>query len=223
MSVQSPFLRLREMWRLALILLMFLGTGAVLRSYELGVATSPRVDFSSFPPVVREWAGEDVSITASMRDSFKAGSFLFRTYRNPTISTEVSLFLVYFPSQKIGETIHSPKNCLPGSGWVPVQSGQIRISPGQLDQFEVNRYVFARGTERQLVLYWYEAHGRSLASEYKVKYRLVLDSLSMGRSDGALIRVSTPIKNTETDEQAQARLLRFLGELLPVSRRYIPQ
>ena len=223
MRTQMARLLPREVGRFAFIVLTILGTWGVLRSYQQSMVTLPRVDFSSFPPVIENWAGEDVAVAASMRDSFQAGDFLFRTYRNPIISAEVSVFLVYFPSQKIGETIHSPKNCLPGSGWVPAQSGHIRVARGQRAPFEVNRYVVSRGTERYLVLYWYEAHGRSLASEYKVKYYLVLDSISMRRSDGALIRVSTPIKATESDDQAQARLLQFLDELLPVSHRYIPQ
>jgi len=135
----------------------------------------------------------------------------------------VDLFLAYFPSQRAGDTIHSPKNCLPGAGWSPVEARRISIAlPGRAP-FPANRYVIAKGSERQLVLYWYWAHERAVASEYLAKFYLVADSIRMNRSDGSLVRVTTPLNAGETADAAQARLLAFAANVVPLINPYVPR
>jgi EpsI family protein len=87
----------------------------------------------------------------------------------------------------------------------------------------VNRYVIAKGDERQVVLYWYWAHDRALASEYWAKFYLVADSIRLNRSDGSLVRVITPLPRGETVEAAQQRLLSFTRNVVPQLDRYIPR
>jgi EpsI family protein len=135
----------------------------------------------------------------------------------------IDLFVAYFPSQRAGDTIHSPKNCLPGAGWAPVQSERISLSIAGHAPFDANRYLIAKGDSRQLVLYWYWAHDRGVASEYWAKYYLVADSIKMNRSDGALVRVTTPLKVGETVEAAQQRIMPFVSELVPQLNTYIPR
>jgi EpsI family protein len=184
----------------------------------------PRLPLNSFPHQLGNWVGWDVPIPPDALAVLGNGEFLLRVYRNESVRAPyVDLFLAYFPSQRTGDTIHSPKNCLPGSGWSPVESSKISVSlPGHAP-FPANRYVIAKSTDRSLVLYWYWAHNRGVASEYWAKFYLVADSVRMNRSDGALVRVTTPLRAGESSDAAQERLLSFAGEFTPTLNSYIPQ
>ena len=144
-----------------------------------------------------------------------------RVYRRNFGEPAVDLFIAYFPSQRTGNTMHSPKNCLPGSGWDPVSSDRVEI-PYRGGRASVNRYIIARGAERQLVLYWYQAHDRIIASEYTAKICLVVDAIRMSRTDGALVRIVTPIPPGEGLTKAQLRAESFAQQLVPSLETYIP-
>jgi EpsI family protein len=94
--------------------------------------------------------------------------------------------------------------------------------PGH-EPFPANRYLIAKGDSRQLVLYWFWAHDRGVASEYWAKFYLVADSIKMNRSDGSLVRITTPMYPGETADTAQQRLLPFIGDVLPLLDSYIPR
>jgi EpsI family protein len=157
-------------------------------------------------------------------DRLGPGSFLLRRYNLiPPTGPDVDLFLAYFPSQRTGDTIHSPKNCLPGSGWTPTESRIVTLTLPDHSAFPANRYVVSRGDSRTLVLYWYRAHDRGLASEYAAKVYLVADAIRMNRSDGSLVRLTTPMLPGETSDAAQQRVLPFADALGPLLDSYIPR
>jgi EpsI family protein len=104
----------------------------------------------------------------------------------------VSLYVGYYASQRQGDTIHSPQNCLPGAGWQPVEGGSAPLDVGGR-RLTVNRYVIQKGLDRQVVLYWYQGRGRVIANEYANKFWLMLDAARLHRSDGALVRVVAPV------------------------------
>ena len=179
---------------------------------------------SSFPAQLDSRTGTDVPIPEEELRVLGPGDFLYRNYasENQALS-DIDLFIAYFPSQRTGDTIHSPKHCLPGSGWLPVDSLIVTVSlPGQTP-FPANRYVIAKAGQRRLVLYWYLAHGRAVASEYSAKYYLVADSIRLHRSDGALIRVVTALPQGESADSAQQRLLSFVASFVPDLDRYVPR
>ena len=134
----------------------------------------------------------------------------------------MNLYIAFFPSQRTGDTIHSPRNCLPGAGWVPTESGRIMIPTGTGKSIEANRYIVTQGLDQMLVLYWYQSHGRTTPSEYWAKYYLVTDSLRLNRTDGALVRVITAIGKNENAQQAEARAVKFSEAILPRLNKYIP-
>ncbi|MFM2123632.1 MAG: EpsI family protein [Acidobacteriota bacterium] len=109
--------------------------------------------------------------------------------------TPVSFFVAGFRSQRTGKAPHSPKNCLPGSGWLPLDDRIIQVDVGQRGSIEVNRYVIAHGDQRSLVLYWYQSRDRAVASEYKAKFWVVADAMRYNRTDTALVRIVVPIEN----------------------------
>src|SRR5207245_5873265 len=183
-----------------------------------------RQPLKAFPQQLGEWSGTDVAISHDVLDVLGQGDFLLRVYqddsgRNP----DVDLFLAYFSNQRAGDTIHSPKNCLPGAGWSPIEASRISISSPGRAPFPANPYLISKGAERQLVLYWYWAHDRAVASEYAAKFYLVTDSIRMNRSDGSLIRVSTALGPDQDVESAQQLLLSFAGEVVPRINTYVPR
>lgn len=183
-----------------------------------------RLPLRSFPLRIWNWTGSDVSIARDVLDTLGPGDFLLRAYRDSDASQPpVDLFIAYFPSQRSGDTIHSPQNCLPGAGWTPIHDDRTVLSvPGFLP-FSVNRYVIAKGDSRQFVLYWYWAHNRGVASEYWAKFYLVVDSIRTHRSDGSLVRLSTVLLPGESASVAERRVLPFAQSVVPLLGDYVPK
>ena len=136
----------------------------------------------------------------------------------------VSLYAGYYGSQRQGDTIHSPLNCLPGAGWLPARQGRISVGvangTGETREIEVNRLVVEKGLDRRLVLYWYQSHGRVVASEYWGRAYMVLDAVRLSRTDGALVRIITPVGESEADAERNA--VDFMQSLFPLLDRYLP-
>lgn len=183
----------------------------------------PRQELASFPLPVGDWTGREVRVSQDVWDFLGDGDFMARVYFRSPEEPFIDLFIAYFPTQRTGNTIHSPQNCLPGAGWAPVAQGQILLAgPGGVP-VRANRYVIAKGLERRLVLYWYQAHGRAVASEYWAKFYLVADSIRLNRSDGALVRVVTAFRTDNELASAEKRAAEFASQILPLLDRYIPQ
>jgi len=205
--------------RFALTAAMLIAAALLLHARNQREIVPAHRESSTFPLQLGSWSGADVSISKEVLDVLGPGDFLFRNYSRSD-DAPVNLFLAYFPTQRVGDTIHSPKNCLPGGGWAPLQSGRtpLQIS-GQT--IVVNRYLIAKGSERALVLYWYSAHGRTTASEYVSKLYLIEDSIRMNRSDGALARITTDLRPSEDVAIAEQRLLAFLSDAAPSVESYL--
>lgn len=186
-------------------------------------ALPARESLSSFPLFLGQWQGRDLQTSAEMAQALGPGEFLFRDYFDVRQRSVASLLIAYFPSQRAGDTIHSPKNCLPGAGWIPTETGRIWIDYLGGNKIQVNRILVQQGAERAVVLYWYQAHGRVTPSEYGAKYYLVADALRMNRSDGALVRITTFVQNGEDVHEAEARAIGFSKLVLPLLDGYIPR
>jgi EpsI family protein len=183
-----------------------------------------RQPLASFPDQIGNWTGSNVPIPEDALEVLGPGDFLLRIYQNAALTQPyVDLFVAYFPSQRAGDTIHSPKHCLPGAGWLPVESSRVTLTLAKHAPFAANRYVIAKGEDSQLVLYWYLAHDRVVASEFWAKYYLVTDAIRMNRSDGSLVRLTTPIAEGESADSAQQRLLSFAGNVVPLLNDYVPR
>jgi EpsI family protein len=210
-------------WRFLVAAVLLSATALLMHARNSAEIIPARPPLSSFPKTLDGWTSADIAIPKEVLEILGPGDFLLRAYQNPATNAYVDLFMAYFPSQRSGDTIHSPKNCLPGAGWTPVQSDRITVAlPGQT-AFPANRYLIAQGEERRLVLYWYWAHNRAVASEYSAKFYLVADSIRMRRSDGALIRVTSQLARGETIDSAQARLLSLASSVVPLINDYVPR
>jgi EpsI family protein len=211
-------------WRFALAVFLIAGAAAFLQARGHNEIFPARAPLATFPTQFGSWTGTDDAIEKEVLDVLGPGEFLMRDY---TVADEnqpaINLYIAYFPSQRAGDTIHSPKNCLPGAGWTPIESTRVTLSLPGHSSFPVTRYVIAKGDSRELVLYWYWAHDRGVASEYWAKFYLVADSMRMNRSDGALVRISTMMYSGEAPAAAEQRLLPFAAQVVPRLGNYIPR
>jgi EpsI family protein len=168
------------------------------------------------------WAGKEDAIDDQVRAVLGAGSFVERTYTDPGQPVPVDLFLAYFPSQRAGDTVHSPLHCLPGAGWSFLDRQRRQLSLAELGNIDVNEVVIRKGMIRMYVLYWYQAHGRAVAGEYAAKYYLIADAVRMNRTDGALVRFSTVMLPGENIRRSRARTLSLAREVSGVLSRFVP-
>jgi EpsI family protein len=209
--------------RFVLATLLIAAAAIFLQAHSRSEVFPPRLALKQFPAQLGGWTGTDVAIDKDTLDILKPSDYLLRVYRNPQETAYIDLFIPYFRSQHAGEAPHSPQHCLPGSGWTPVENQRITLTLRSHDPFPANRYLIRKGDSRQLVLYWFWAHDRGVASEYWAKYYLIADSIKMNRSDAALVRVTTPMYPGETADTAQQRVLPFIDYLLPMLDSYIPR
>ena len=199
-------------------------TGLLLGVRNSGEIIPPYAPLASFPGSFAAWTlAQDIPLSKEVLEVLGAGEFLLRDYRDESRRAHVILFIAYFPSQRTGDTIHSPQNCLPGAGWSPVRADRITISAPGHAPFSANRYLVSKAEKRQLVLYWYWAHDRGVASEYAAKFYLVADSIRMHRTDGALIRISTSISENDDPQSVDRTLLSFAENLVRLLPTYVPR
>jgi EpsI family protein len=150
-----------------------------------------------------------------------ADEYVSRLYSGPDANV-VGLYVGYYRTQRQGDTMHSPLNCLPGAGWQPVSGGRVVIPIEGREPIEVNRYIVQKGEERQLVLYWYQSQSRVVASEYWGKVYLVLDAIRTRRSDAALIRVTSPIGARQSEAEAAGYAVDFVKTMFPRLVEHLP-
>jgi EpsI family protein len=213
--------RLTSWQRFLPALLVIAATAIAMHARNLAETVPHHRDFCLFPMVLGSWAGTDIPLSAEELSVLGTGDFLLRDYQQSLVT--VNLFLAYYPSQRSGDTIHSPQHCLPGSGWTALKSGQIQIQRFDGSSMTVNQYVVGNGADRALVLYWYQAHGRVISSEYRAKVFLVAGAIRMNRTDGALVRVLTSITNEEDEEKAEHRAVDFVRQIVPLLDSHIPR
>jgi EpsI family protein len=210
-------------WTRFVIIAVLLGSTAIFLRARSGREPAPtRQSLSGFPLQIGEWIGREVGIDPSVREVLGEGEFVSRFYIDQH-DAAVDLFIGYFPSQRTGNTIHSPRNCLPGAGWSPLYSSSVQLRAPGGRSLKVNSYVIGKGLDRQVVLYWYQAHDRVVASEYWAKFYLVADAVRTNRTDGALVRIVAPVRDSEHVEQAQDRAIAFAEQVLPRLDAYIPK
>ena len=187
----------------------------------------PTPPLTQMPETIGPWTGTDIPLSEDTLAVLGEGRFLNRVYTEDTASGQatgvpVSLFIGYFPTQRTGQSIHSPQNCLPGAGWAFLSSQVITLHSPDGKPYPVGEYLIGNAGQKQVVLYWYLAHGRSIANDYKAKAYMMLDAIRSNRTDGALVRVVTPVSPSETLADAQQRAIGFTNRMTPLLPRFIP-
>jgi exosortase D (VPLPA-CTERM-specific) len=213
-------------WSLRFLIttVLLLATAVLLQARPQDEVLPPRQPLSSIATRFDNWSSTDIPLDQQTLEVLGSGEFLMRNYDDETDTLPgINLFVAYFPSQQMGDTIHSPDHCLPGAGWIPIQRDIVTLTGPDGRSFPANRFVISKAGDRDLALYWFQAHGREVASEYSAKYYLIADSIRLHRSDGALVRLMTAINPGESPDAAQARLMQLGNKFLPSLDASIPR
>ena len=174
----------------------------------------------AFPTVVGQWhETKEGVIEKEEMDVLKADDVLTREYGGP--EGLASLFIAYFKTQRAGQSPHSPKNCLPGSGWQQTESGRVDVDT-PAGPIHINRYLVAKGQDQSLVYYWYQSQGRVIADEFAAKFYLVEDSIRKHRSDTSLVRVVVGVAPNHLD-RAEKTGIDFVKTFYPEVKSFLPQ
>lgn len=190
--------------------------GAGAGSAEAVVAREP---LATLPLSLAGWRGQEAAPLADdVLSQLGVDDYVHREYlRNG--SSPVGVYIGYYASQRQGDTIHSPQNCLPGAGWRPVETGIGDLQVGGRT-VKVNQFVIQKGLDRQVVFYWYQGRGRVIANEYANKAFLMLDAARLHRTNGGLVRLIAPIVSTAG--AARNDLAEFASHLFPYLDRHLP-
>ncbi|HSU59403.1 MAG TPA: EpsI family protein [Bryobacteraceae bacterium] len=173
---------------ISLFLMCAAWTGATL--IELRPATALAKPLQTIDRRIDGWVGrEDPPLSGSVLESLRPTSYVSRTYQKETKS--LGLFVAYYALTRPGESMHSPKNCLPGGGWEILESGFTDVQLGS-KHVAVNKYLIEKSGERQLVIYWYQSKERIVASEYSGKLFRAWDAISNGDTSGSIVRIVLP-------------------------------
>lgn len=218
--VTPPAFGVRTLCVSCILLLAMIGFE---RSSHPGQMESLRAPWPNFPVDLGEWHGRDLPISRAELDSLGTSSVLLRQYRRNGGRLPVTLYVAFLPAQHEGTTLHSPLHCIPGAGWETGRQAVFPIRTGADDvSFDANEIVFRKGDERILVLYWYMQQGRVELSELRGALRTLWDSAARGRTDGCLIRLSSPV--TTTTAAALNEQLTLLRRALPIlTERFLPE
>jgi EpsI family protein len=181
-----------------------------------------RDELSSLPRDVAGWTAPiDMPVDDEVLNVLGVDDYVNRLYAQAG-QPPVSLYIGYYGSQRQGDTIHSPQNCLPGAGWQAIDSGTTTLDVGG-STVTVNRYVIEKGLKRQVVLYWYQGRGRVVANEYENKFWLMVDAARLHRTNGALVRVISPVSAESGGMRgADAASAQFARDLYPHLSNYLP-
>lgn len=165
----------------------------------------------NFPASLGDWKmTSSAQLSDDVSGVLKADDYMLRRYQQASTGNTVDMFVAYYKTQAAGESMHSPKNCLPGSGWTPIVNDRVVLkNDPEGKPVEVNRYVIQNGADKALVLYWYQANGRTIASEYWGKFYLVWDAMKTRRRDGAIVRLLVPLRRDEDSQKSLASALQF--------------
>lgn len=213
----------KRFWVWAPAVLLTLGACATYGGVREQRSMSLRAPLDSMVPrTIEGLTATDIAIPKAEQKVAGMDSYVLRMYAPEGASEAEAAFSVYvgyYEQQSQGNTIHSPKNCLPGGGWEPLVSSRERIAmPG--GEVPVNRYLIGNKNARALVLYWYQGRGRVEANEYAVKWHLLRDQAVLGRSDEALVRVIVPV--TTNEDEAYKLAVQVVRTLVPSVYRALP-
>jgi EpsI family protein len=189
----------------------------------------PRTNFEGFPFRIEAWTGQPLPpMDPKVLAVLGVDDLVNRAYYRPDHAA-AGLYIGYYKSQRQGDAIHSPLNCLPGAGWEPMSRVYLTIpiaagAAGSPTAISVNRDIIQKGLDRQLVLYWYQSHGHVIASEYWSKFFLIRDAMRLNRTDAALVRVIVPMTPNIDDSETQAERqgVDFVKAMFPILPRFLP-
>jgi EpsI family protein len=201
---------------------LMLSTAVLLKFVHSNEGVHPNKPLSTFPKQIGEWKGKEQRFESKVYEVLGVDDSYLATYSAPD-GQQVQLYVGFYQSQREGGIIHSPKNCMPGSGWNITNSSieKLEVHRTQYKNIKAIKFKLKNGIHEQLALYWYQSRGRIISSEYMQKFYLVFDSITRRRTDGSFVRLIAPIHNGN-EERASEALKSFAGKIFPILVEYLP-
>jgi len=186
-------------------------------------AIHPRKSFETFPTTIGDWKGREDRFSQKVYDVLGVDDSFLCNYYKPG-NQQIQLYIGFYQSQREGDLIHSPRNCMPGAGWNITKSfvEEISLPDTTYQDPKMIILLLEKGANRQIMLYWFHSRGRIISSEYMQKIYLVIDSITRKRTDGSFVRLIAPVMNNEDTSQALERMKEFAKKLIPILEEYIP-
>ena len=205
-----------------ILTVLLIAQGALFYGLSRGEPDIVARPLAAFPSQAGDWRMvREIPMDQDVKATLRADDYLTRDYAGPD-GRVVNLFVAFFKSQRAGQTPHSPKNCLPGAGWMWSVSDMIPVSiAGRAAPIEVNRYIVAKGEDKAVVLYWYQSRDRVVASEFRAAAFTAWDALRYNRTDTALVRVVAPIAGNR-DQAATRAGVEFIQTTFSTLRGLLP-
>ncbi|MEW6117517.1 MAG: exosortase C-terminal domain/associated protein EpsI [Nitrospirota bacterium] len=184
------------------------------------VAVPIKRSFTEFPLREGQWVMiSQATLSNSIMKVLRPADYLMREYRGPD-GEKISLYIGYHSGGKESGEIHSPKHCLPGSGWYRIAERTMQVNVGgRVLRFV--RAVYQKDENKEMLLYWYQIKGRTLSNEYALKAHEILNSALYRRRDSAFVRISLPLEGEE--EAVFRRGMRFIRDFYPRIAEFLPE
>jgi EpsI family protein len=202
-----------------IVVYVLLGITALYIFTHSDIAVPMNRPFAEFPTQLGGWRmTSQQEFSENVLNVLKPADYLSRQYAAPD-GRQVSLYLGYHSGGKDSGSIHSPKHCLPGSGWYEVSTEKTVADAGGT-KINLVRSIYQKGESREMFLYWFQVRDKSLDDEYRLKLAEIMNSVTSRRRDSTFVRISVPF---ETD-QAKAEVLgrQFIQDFQPVIRKFLP-
>jgi EpsI family protein len=207
--------------RLAISAVVLVAALLTMQLRSSGEPVPIRESLDRFPEQVGRWQGREGTVfDVDTLNVLKVKDYLVRRYSDPA-GRSVWLYIGYWDTQRKGAQMHSPRNCLPGAGWEPLEATTVPIAlPGRFGGITVNKYLIQKDRDQQLVMYWYHSQGRAVAGEAAARVELVKNAITRNRTDGALVRLSSPIYGSV--QETSDMLADYVRAMYPVLNAYLP-
>ena len=179
----------------------------------------PNKPFNEFPLEIDPWKGRKGALDSEVYNILGVEDYIFADYWNKS-GEIVNLYVGFYQSQKEGDIIHSPKNCMPGAGWNISDTSIEQVQTTNGKSMKVIKLMLEKGPQKQMVLYWFQSRGRIISSEYMQKIWLVVDSITKQRTDGSFVRLISPVATDE--KNTLDRLKEFATAIYPILNEHIP-
>ena len=207
--------------RLWIVIAVLGAAGAYLHARPAAATRAPAAALAQVPMAIGDWRGsDDAPFDEDTMRVLGVDEYINRRYVDTRAQALVGLYVGFYRSQRQGDAIHSPLNCLPGTGWHPVERSRVDLPVQGSAPITANRLVVEKGGDRHVVLYWYAGRGRTVAGEYTNKLLLLADAMRSGRTDGALVRVMTAASGEAG--RADDVLRSFVATAYPAVQRRLP-
>lgn len=213
---------MQDRYRVAVSCALLIGALLFHQFRSYGEAIPIHKPLDAFPIWIGDWQGQKgVIVEEGVLNTLKVKDYLMRRYVDPS-ERSLWLYIGYWDTQRKGAQMHSPKHCLPGGGWEPLEAKRVLISLGEQEgNIEVNHYLLQKDDYQQLVLYWYQSQGHAVASELDAKLQLVKNAIFHNRTDGALIRITSPVRGSV--QETFASQAEYVRAMYPVLSQFLPE